>query len=552
MPTPKKKNNKRKIFIIIVAVIASLLAVMLVIGIVRHLYHPEESIFFNPLRHSKVDTTEIDSEAEGVFTLAPGNYYRIVVNNDTAFFNVKEFSGSHITGQYFPLENGSDCVVPHPFEVVTRWKSSEITIGDSVYRFKIMAQDLGQYTDSDPHQLVDDKGRTYNILITRYVEPEYTKIVDRRYQDELFSVATHNDIIYGYAQGYWTSMVGNEAEGYGKIVSQGLKKTLKKRNLALTLDLYQPQDNSHDATVYHPLIVFLHGGAFYVGDKDDPAIVGWCRHFATMGYVTASINYRMGFVPSKKEIQKTGYDAVADVQNAVRFLKAHAEDYCIDTNLIFAAGTSAGSITILNVAFAPHSDVRFKAVANMWGALTDIGMLRNSRTDIVSFHGDADQLVPYEQGFPFSDINGKVGQMLFAKMYGSKVINQKAKDQGLHSRLYTFPHEGHALHLNKDHSINYKNYHFIQDSISAFFYRELVPRPVHVEQDNYDNRHFLVDNPNVNKVVWNIDGGFIVRQTATDIWVVWRSDPGDSAPNPRRNIEASGYYTNGIGFNDKL
>ena len=36
-------------------------------------------------------------------------------------------------------------------------------------------------------------------------------------------------------------------------------------------------------------------------DKHDPAFVAWCRHFASLGYVAASVNYRLGFHPAKKE-----------------------------------------------------------------------------------------------------------------------------------------------------------------------------------------------------------------------------------------------------------
>ena len=59
-----------------------------------------------------------------------------------------------------------------------------------------------------------------------------------------------------------------------------------------------------------PMMVFVHGGAFFNGDKQDDPIVKWCRHYASLGYVVVSPNYRMGFVPYREAIDKAGYRAV--------------------------------------------------------------------------------------------------------------------------------------------------------------------------------------------------------------------------------------------------
>src|SRR5262249_51528022 len=57
--------------------------------------------------------------------------------------------------------------------------------------------------------------------------------------------------------------------------------------------------------------------------------------FAKLGFVAASINYRLsGEAPFPA--------ALADCKNAVRWLRAHAQTYHIDTNHIGAYGNSAG------------------------------------------------------------------------------------------------------------------------------------------------------------------------------------------------------------------
>lgn len=82
-----------------------------------------------------------------------------------------------------------------------------------------------------------------------------------------------------------------------------------------------------------PLLVWCCGGAFMVMDKDIwiPELVP----FAKAGFVVASVEYRTS--------NDIGFPAaLQDVKAAIRYLRAHAGDYCIDPDHIFAAGESAG------------------------------------------------------------------------------------------------------------------------------------------------------------------------------------------------------------------
>lgn len=94
----------------------------------------------------------------------------------------------------------------------------------------------------------------------------------------------------------------------------------------LLLDLYVPEGAGP-----FPVIVWVHGGAWLGGDKDDtPAIREVGR-----GYAVASINYRLSFeakFPAQLE----------DCKAAVRWLRANAQTYHLDPNRIGAWGSSAG------------------------------------------------------------------------------------------------------------------------------------------------------------------------------------------------------------------
>ena len=105
----------------------------------------------------------------------------------------------------------------------------------------------------------------------------------------------------------------------------------------LTLDIYQPQRAPKDFP--RPVVIFIHGGNWNSGDarqgggfNDFPAIL---TSVAAQGYVVASINYRFsGEAPFPAPVQ--------DAKTAVRWLRAHAADYNIDTTRVALWGEEAG------------------------------------------------------------------------------------------------------------------------------------------------------------------------------------------------------------------
>ena len=56
------------------------------------------------------------------------------------------------------------------------------------------------------------------------------------------------------------------------------------------MDIYQPQG---DTNAKRPLLIYIHGGAFYAGDKATLDCIDFCTHFAKKGYVAVSVNYRL-------------------------------------------------------------------------------------------------------------------------------------------------------------------------------------------------------------------------------------------------------------------
>ena len=92
------------------------------------------------------------------------------------------------------------------------------------------------------------------------------------------------------------------------------------------LDLYLPDKGKH-----LPLIIWVHGGAFRAGSKED----GVPLDFVAEGYALASINYRLS--------QHTLFPAqIEDCKAAVRWLRAHADRFDLDPGRFGAWGPSAG------------------------------------------------------------------------------------------------------------------------------------------------------------------------------------------------------------------
>ena len=121
------------------------------------------------------------------------------------------------------------------------------------------------------------------------------------------------------------------------------------RNKRLKTDIYQPQN---DSVSNRACIIVAHGGAFLVGSRKGFNIKKACQYLATKGYVVFSIDYRMGYNPTNgKAAERAVYRGIQDMKTAIRFVKENANTFRIDTNQVFAMGTSAGSIMSIHAAY---------------------------------------------------------------------------------------------------------------------------------------------------------------------------------------------------------
>ena len=119
-------------------------------------------------------------------------------------------------------------------------------------------------------------------------------------------------------------------------------------------DLYIPSGLDKLENQY--LILFIHGGSFNSGSKEDGE--SWCKYYATKGYITASVDYTL---------QNQGKDASIylmneEIENAVTAIKQKTEELGYHIAGMAPCGVSAGGTLAMNLAYNGNSAIPVKFV----------------------------------------------------------------------------------------------------------------------------------------------------------------------------------------------
>jgi acetyl esterase/lipase len=128
-----------------------------------------------------------------------------------------------------------------------------------------------------------------------------------------------------------------------------------------------------------PAVVFFHGGGLVMGEPIQD--VEWARWIAEQGYVTFMAGYRLfsevdGANPWPAQLE--------DAQRAIRWVRAHADEFNVDPERVCAIGHSSGGHLAGLVGTTEASDDSDPALAGV-----------SSRVDcVVSISGDVDFMVP--------------------------------------------------------------------------------------------------------------------------------------------------------------
>ena len=278
----------------------------------------------------------------------------------------------------------------------------------------------------------------------------------KRFQSEVFgSIDSLTNVQYGQA----VNMKGNEEK--------------------LLLDIIMPPKT--DTLKYRPLLIFIHGGGFKNNSKNGLYSSMVCNSFAKRGYVTTTIDYRLGVGKenTNKDYFEAMYRAQQDGKAAIRFFRRYADKYGIDTSQIFITGSSAGSITCMAIAYMDENEIpkevekekwgtlegisgnegyssKVQAVMNAWGAIPDYGWINKGDVPFFGTAGTDDKTVPYDSSYNYHGFK-----------YGPYILYQKCLALGIPTGWRPFYNTGHTLDNNK-----VKQDSCIQ-SIAAWLYTQL-------------------------------------------------------------------------------
>jgi para-nitrobenzyl esterase len=278
------------------------------------------------------------------------------------------------------------------------------------------------------------KKSLFAVLFTVFIQfNSQAQCEDERYRYPIFSnVQVQSDVTYGQNAIYTGS-------------TQELK-----------LDVYQPQG---DTETSRPLVIMAHGGYFLGGSKTDDTVVPICAGLSKMGYVTASISYRLGVpiqFPLAGPFTEAVMRGVQDMRAAIRFFRksvaVNGNPYGINPDEIYVGGVSAGGFIALHLAYMDTEDVpanlnwgnpglsggvegssgnpgyssEVKAIVSIAGALGNKQWIQAGETPAFLAHSNEDTVVPFG-----TEMLSLLGAFNVAVVDGSSSIHERLDDLGI-------------------------------------------------------------------------------------------------------------------------
>lgn len=224
----------------------------------------------------------------------------------------------------------------------------------------------------------------------------------------------------------------------------------------LFLDVYNPAKGSETTLngKEKPTIVFMFGGGFIRGTRDDKSYNAWFRTMTENGYRVISIDYRLGLKGSTKvgvaqvnALDNAIHMGVEDLFSATTFIIENADQLGVDPANIVISGSSAGAISVMQAEYEISNRTKWAAVLpdgfNYAGVMSFSGAIlsREGKVDfkqrpcpVLMLHGTADELVPYKQ-IAFFNLG----------FFGGGKLVKRWQKFGFNYNMYHFIDYGHEI-----------------------------------------------------------------------------------------------------------
>lgn len=249
------------------------------------------------------------------------------------------------------------------------------------------------------------------------------------------------------------------------IESDGTYMFEKRDTCDLFLDVYNPAKGSKTTLggKKKPTILFMFGGGFIRGTRDDASYNKWFKQLTQNGYRVISIDYRLGLKGSNKVgiaqvnvLDKAIHMAVEDLFSATSFIVDNADVLGVDPTNIVISGSSAGAITVMQAEYEVCNKTswtqtlpegfRYAGVMSFAGAiLSRKGEVKYELTPAATLmlHGTADNLVNYKQ-IKFFNLG----------FFGGGKLVKRFEKFGYNFNMYHFLGYGHEIAGSMDSTLD--------------------------------------------------------------------------------------------------
>ena len=252
-------------------------------------------------------------------------------------------------------------------------------------------------------------------------------------------------------------LLGASAYAQGSLLSpDGTYLYARRDTCDLFMDVYDPADGSEETFmgIQKPTILFMFGGGFIRGTRDDESYNSWFRMLTENGYRVISIDYRLGLKGTTKVgvaqvnvLDKAIHMAVEDLFSATNFIIDNADQFGIDPSDIVISGSSAGAISVMQAEYEIANRTEWASVLpkgfNYAGVMSFSGAILSRKGKVkyetapcptMMLHGTADEVVPYRQIALFN-----------LGFFGGGKLLERLNKFGYDYNMYHFIDYGHEI-----------------------------------------------------------------------------------------------------------